>query len=182
MVNDNVTSEVIINREPFGEYYPYRDSCSKPNDPSCITNVPVLNKVLKMHPTANISRIILRDFSHIVLDDTISFSDNVTLTMAELECSYYAQYWIIHFFINSECEAKCSQYHGLWNSIDHLCAITVYLNRVCIRVRLDPTTERLVADHAPSYVRVGEWLYIDCMIWEVKVELAVRCIRRIIPL
>lgn len=91
----------MVNDTAVGEYYPYRDSCSKPGDPQC-RDSPALFKYFSIpsHISSNPFIVLksLKSPSHVIYNDTLPLVKNVTLTKEYLSCSAEGTY-LYTFFV-----------------------------------------------------------------------------------
>lgn len=129
----------MVNDTAVGEYYPYRDSCSKPGDPKC-RDSPAFFKYFSIpsHISSNPSIVLKRlNHHHVIYNETLPLVKNITLTKEYLSCSAEGTYLYVFFVECRACAKRCQSHGGTWNNVYKVCNIVSYLNRVCIRVRLD---------------------------------------------
>ena len=81
-----------VNTNSTGDFYPYRDSCSKKNDPECFSPSVYYKSFSIPSHLSNNPNVILKSSSAVILNTTIPFVKNITLTPSQLNCNIEGKY------------------------------------------------------------------------------------------
>lgn len=92
-----------VNETASGTYYPYRDTCSKPNDPQCVSpNVYYKSFSVPSHISNTLNIVLTQSISNgkafTLLNTTIPLMKNITLTVEQLGCNPNGKYVFSIFF------------------------------------------------------------------------------------
>ncbi|KAK8792182.1 hypothetical protein WA171_002437 [Blastocystis sp. BT1] len=117
-INGNTTN-LTKNTTASGLYYPYRDSCSRKNDPICV-QVPAFywSTVFPLRILSNVT-INITDFS-----ETIPVKRVWELEKSAIHCEGGSQ---------TTCHNLCRKAGGRWDMTRYVCVVEGFLSRICLR-------------------------------------------------